>query len=71
MGDELRFKFSSPLNKEDTAEQTYGCRANNPDICKWAYLENVCAFVNTNRICHHPSSAWKKQFYKLGGKDNE
>ena len=39
---ELRVKFSAPLNDKDTETQTFGCRANNPDICGNAYLEGVC-----------------------------
>ena len=39
---ELRVKFSAPPNDKDTETQTFGCRANNPDICGNAYLEGVC-----------------------------
>lgn len=30
---ELKVTFSAPLNELDTEKQTYGCRANNSDIC--------------------------------------
>ena len=29
---ELKVSFNAPLNELDTEVQTYGCRANNPDI---------------------------------------
>lgn len=61
----IHVKFSAPLNPGDTENQTIGCRANNPDICKYAYLDGVCAFVTEDRICKQPSKAWKKQFEKL------
>lgn len=62
---ELRVKFAAPLYDKDTEFQTVGCRANNPGICGNAYLEGVCAFVTPDGICRKPSSAWKRQFYKL------
>ena len=30
---ELKVSFNAPLNELDTEVKTYGCRANNPDIC--------------------------------------
>ena len=62
---ELKIDFSSHLNKLDTENQTYGCRANNPDICANAYLTNVCAFASQDCVCKKPSRAWKKQYAKL------
>ena len=62
---ELRVKFSAPLNDKDTETQTFGCRANNPDICGNAYLDGVCAFITHGGICRKPSSASKRQFNKL------
>ena len=64
---ELRFAFSAPLNDKDTETQTYGCRANNPDICANCYTPNICAFVTEDKICKKPSRAWKKQYIKLKG----
>ena len=61
----LRIAFNAPLHKEDTENQTYGCRANNPDICASNYLPGVCAFASEDCICHKPSRAWKKQYNKL------
>ena len=55
--------FNAPLNKEDTEEQTKGCRANNPDICAF----NGITFTRPDCICKKPSRAWKKQYAKLKG----
>ena len=67
----LRFPFSAPLNEQDTAEQTLGCRANNPDICGNNELHGLCAFVRDDGICTHPSKAWKRQYAKLKERENE
>lgn len=64
---ELKVGFNTPLNKEDTETQTFGCRANNPDICSNNGLPGICAFVSTDCICKKPSRAWKKQYQKLKG----
>ena len=64
----LRVNFNAPLNKQDTPEQTKGCRANNPDICAYSFVEKCCAFCRADGICTHPSRAWKSQYKKLGGK---
>ena len=63
----LKIGFSAPLNEIDTETQTYGCRANNPDICKNNGVEGVCAFATDDCICRKPSRAWKKQYLKLKG----
>ena len=65
MNKELKIDFKAPLNALDTEEQTYGCRANNPDICKNNGIPNVCAFERKDCICKKPSKAWKKQYLKL------
>ena len=57
-----RVKFNAPLNKLDTEYQTYGCRQNNPEICKNNGLIGVCAFVREDGICKSPSAAWAKQY---------
>ncbi len=59
--------FNNPLNPEDTETETFGCRANNPDICKNNGVQGLCAFVNNDNICRSPSRAWKKQYHKLRG----
>lgn len=61
----LKINFKAPLNKQDTEFQTYGCRANNPDICKNNGINNVCAFEREDCICKMPSKAWKKQYNRL------
>ena len=62
---ELKVPFSAPLNEKDTENQTYGCRANNSDICSNNSLPGLCAFTSEDCICHKPSRAWKKQYTKL------
>ena len=61
---ELRFSLTDNLNVQDTESQTYGCRANNPDLCKNCYVEGICAFVNQDKICKKPSANWNK-YYKI------
>lgn len=61
----LHIKFDAPLNELDTENQTYGCRANNPDICSNNSIPGVCAFSSNDFICRKPSRAWKKQYNKL------
>ena len=59
------YKRQAPLNELDTEVQTYGCRANNSDICANNSVQGVCAFTSDDCICRKPSRAWKKQFNKL------
>lgn len=63
--------FNAPLNKEDTENQTLGCRQKNPAICGNNMLPNVCAFVREDGICLKPSRAWKKQYSVLKEKSLE
>lgn len=65
MSKKLKIDFNAPLSEFDTEEQTYGCRANNPDICKNNGMIDICAFERQDCICKVPSRAWKKQFRKL------
>lgn len=65
MKQELIFQPDAPLNKLDTESTTYGCRQNNPKICKNCYMDGICAFVNKDEICYQPSRAWKKKFLEL------
>lgn len=66
---DLHISFDAPLNNQDTEESTYGCRQNNPNICKNNGIPGVCAFVSKDSICRKPSRAWKKQYkvLKQGG----
>lgn len=61
----MKVPFTAPLNELDTENQTFGCRANNPDICANNLLPGVCAFASKDGICRKPSRAWKKQYEKL------
>lgn len=67
---EYHFGFNAPLHVLDAEFQTYGCRANNPDICNSNGIEAICAFCRDDHICKNPSRAWKKKFnlLKLGKK---
>ena len=51
---DLSIPFNAPLYSQDTELQTYGCRANNPDICGSNGLPNVCAFSSEDCICKKP-----------------
>ena len=62
---QLKVAFSAPLNDLDTELQTYGCRANNSDICANNSIPGICAFTSDDCVCRKPSRAWKKQYYKL------
>lgn len=70
MSNMIKFGFNAPLNDKDSETQTYGCRANNPDICSNNSIPNVCAFESDDCICKKPSRAWKKQYNKLRGNRN-
>ena len=48
---DLKVSFNAPLNEQDTEVQTFGCRANNPDICANNSINNVCAFTSDDCIC--------------------
>ena len=65
MKSELHIGFNSPLNTQDTENITYGCRANNPEICRFYMLDGICAFVCDDQLCRHPSRSWMKQYKKL------
>lgn len=61
----IKVAFSAPLHEKDVETQTYGCRQNNPAICKYNGLSDICAFASKDCICRKPSRAWKKQFLLL------
>lgn len=63
--EKLKIPFNAPLNKLDTEMQTYGCRQNNPDICKNNGLQGICAFVCDDKICRKPSRLWKQKYREL------
>lgn len=59
---------NQPLNKSDTEEQTYGCRAFNPMICKNCYGAQ-CGLTRKDHICKYPPRGWKKQYNYLKEKE--
>lgn len=59
----LIFSLKDPIHKEDSEVCTYGCRHSNPDICKSAYMDGVCAFCTEDGKCKNPPNSWKK-FYR-------
>ena len=63
----LRIGFNAPLDEKDTELQTYGCRANNPDICANNSIPGICAFTSEDRTCKKPSRSWKKKYFELKG----
>lgn len=62
---DLKIPFNAPLNSQDSETQTFGCRANNPDIGANNGLTGICAFASADNICHKPSRAWKKKYNEL------
>lgn len=71
MSNNLKIGFNEPLSELDSETCTYGCRANNPDICANNGIPNVCAFASNDCICRKPSRAWKKQYLKLREAKND
>lgn len=69
IGKKLKVPFSAPLNDMDTETETFGCRANNADICANNSIPGLCAFASDDNICRKPSRAWKKQYQKLKNKE--
>ncbi len=59
---EYRIPVSAPLNPQDTAEQTYGCRRRNPEVCPQMGTPGVCAFTREDHICIAPSRQWKGRY---------
>lgn len=70
--DNLIISQKTPLNKDDTETQTYGCRHTNPSICSSNSLNGVCAFVAKDSICRRPPRSWKKIYsdFKVGINEN-
>ena len=65
MKKKLIFPLREPLHELDSEQQTYGCRQNNPEICRFNSVPNICAFVTQDNVCHHPSRAWAKIYLEL------
>jgi hypothetical protein len=62
---DLVISFHAPLHEKDSEIQTYGCRKQQPDICRYNSAVGVCAFATTDNICRTPSQAWKRQYSLL------
>lgn len=60
-----RKRLYAPLQPEDTAEQTWGCRYSNPAACGRNKMPKVCAFVREDGICTDPPRGWASQYAKL------
>ena len=61
MSNVLKVPLKAPLSEMDIAEQTYGCRATNPDNCVNNGLANMYAFISGDDVYKKPSLTWKKQ----------
>lgn len=59
---DLIIPWDADLYPQDSETQTYGCRANNCNICGSNYMDAICAFVTKDNICKKPSRAWRKKY---------
>ena len=62
----IHIPYRAPLNSGDTENQTYGCRATSPNICKNHGMAG-CAYVNQTGIWMMPPRGWNKHFKELKG----
>lgn len=60
----IHVPHNAPLNVNDTAEETMGCRATNPAICKNHGLAD-CAYCNAEHVCRLPPRGWKRRFLEM------
>lgn len=56
----IHISFNAPLNPDDTENQTFGCRANNPDICGNNGIKDICAFCSDDNICRNRQERGKE-----------
>ncbi len=56
---------NEPLHSIDAEDMTFGCRQINPVNCSKNSLQNICAFVREDNICHAPPNSWRKRFKEL------
>ena len=70
MSNNIHVGFRAPLNEKDSADETFGCRANNPDICKFNGTD-FCAFCNCEHICRKPPKTWPKQYENLKNQEKK
>lgn len=64
---ELKRAFAVRLNDVYAKLQTYGCRVDNSGICASNLIPGIYALSFEYGICLDPSTAWKKQYFKLKG----
>lgn len=67
MNKKLGIPFNILLQNRDLERQTYGHRANNPDICKNNSFSNICVYKCVYYVCKKSSRAWRNQYLKLQG----
>lgn len=60
-----RNQHKRPLHPDDCISSSKGCRHSNPDICKNAMTEHLCAFVRSDEICKAPPRSWPKLLEEL------
>src|SRR5262249_3816268 len=60
-----RKRLYAPLQPEDTADRTWGCRYSNPVACGRNKMPNVCAFVREDGICMEPPRGCSGRYAKL------
>lgn len=68
---EMCIPIRAELSAMGSKKQTYGCRQANPDICRYCYIEGICAFSSKDCIFKHPSAKWKKIYKELREAENE
>ena len=56
----VKIRFDAPLQNDDAEDRAYGCRQNNPDICKNNSVLGICAFANPDGICHNTNLILKQ-----------
>ncbi len=67
----LHYALRAPLNPEDTATQTLGCRCHDRSTCCRDGIENVCAYASEDHICKSPSKIWPQVYKELKQKEEE
>ena len=70
MTNRIHVGYREPLKDGDTKEKTVGCRATNPDNCRFNGTE-YCAFCRGDRMCLNPPKTWPKQFEILENEDKK
>ena len=66
----VRNRHKRPLEDDDSLLETSGCRHSNPDICKNAMTEGVCAFARADNRCTKPPRSWPRLYKILAASQN-